>query len=280
MLESRMNLSRSKFLELLFESNQASCFTESPHGYKVSMAPSAGDLFFCINALHPTQDLAPTKEWHSQYKPRRADSNVVCYRNFLLELDEVPLTEQIAYVTNLVPVSSIVYSGGKSYHFVISLEEPVSAKEYRSIAKRLCKLVDKADPMCKNPSRLSRLPDVFRPDTGKKQELVEIRSRVPNSELLGLLPEEQKLERKYSSSSKLQYAPQIVIEACIFPDEVMERFNLQGRNLFFFWLYNRMNDAQIPDTSREEYVERAYENLRDVSDFSLEEAKQAARLRN
>lgn len=266
------------FLELLFNVGEASCFTESPYGWKVSLGPRAEDLYFCVNALHGQKDLAPVKEWHKEYQPRRADANVVSHRNFLLELDEVPLDEQVKYVTDLVPVSSIVYSGGKSYHFIISLTEPVSATKYKELARRLHRLVKKADRQCKNASRLSRLPGVWRPDTGKKQELVELRSRIELSDLEAVLPEEEKRKSSKPSADKLAYVPQLVIEACIYPDEVMERFNLEGRNLFFYWLFNRMNEANIPLSSRESYVERAYENLRDISDFSLEEARQAARL--
>jgi hypothetical protein len=274
-----MKFSRTAFLELLFDEGQASCFTESPHGYKVHMTPAKDDLFFCINALHPTEDLAPTKDWHSQYRPRRADANIVCYRNFLLEMDNMALDAQIKYVTDLVPVSSIVYSGGKSYHFIISLETAIDAETYRTWAKRLHLLVKEADPQCKNASRLSRLPDVVRPETGKTQELIELRTRINNSELEGILPElPVKPKVKYSAENKLNYVPQLVMEACIFPDDIMDRFELGGRNAFFFWLFNRMNEAQVAEGLREDYVERAYSNLRDVSDFSLEEARSAARL--
>ena len=276
-LERSLSQNRQRFLALLFEPGQASCFTRSEYGWRVSLAPKYDDLFFSINALHGQLDLAPVKDWHKEHQPRRADANVICHRNFLLELDDVPLDEQVDYVTNLVPVSSIVYSGGKSYHFIISLTEAVTAEKYKELAKRLHSLVTKADPQCKNPSRLSRLPDVTRPETGKAQALIELRNRIPLAELEAVLPTLEK-KKKSRNLANVDYVPQLLLEACIFPDDIMERFNLQGRNLFFFWLYNRMNEADVSDDLRERYVETAYENLRDVSDFSLEEARSAARI--
>lgn len=272
-----MDENRAKFLSLLFDEGQASCFTESPHGFRVNMGPVPDDLFFCINALHPTKDFAPTKDWHSEYKPRRADANVTCYRNFLIELDNFPLDKQIDYVTKLLPVTTIVYSGGKSYHFIVSLEDPVDAKEYKALAKRLQALVSGADPACKNASRLSRLPSVVRPETGKEQKLMLLNKRINNKELdllLPILPERPKYRYKDSN-----YTSSIILEATVYPDEIMEKFNLGGRNAFFFWLYNRMNEDGIEDGDRENYVERAYDNLRDSKGFSLEEAKHAARIK-
>lgn len=273
-------MSMSAFLGTLFSEGSTTCYTESPHGYKVKNAPYEADLYFCINELHPSADLNPTKDWHDRMVPRRADCNVVCYRNFLIELDNMPLEEQITYVKSRVPVTSIVYSGGSSYHFIISLETPLqNYEEYMNVAKRLLLLVPEADPTCKNPSRLSRLPTRVRPDTDKVQSLVYLNSRVPNAELLAKLPELPVTEkREYTQAQKREYVTPLILEAVHEPNKVMARSNMT-RNLFFFWLYNRFEDAQVSKESRERYVSLAYNNLQDIADFTFDEALTAARIR-
>lgn len=116
---------------------------------------------------------------------KREDSNVTTYRNFLVEMDSVPLEEQIAIQHKIdLPHSLKVFSGKKSYHFVISLETALeSESEYRAWATALLKAVPFADKANKNPSRLTRMPGHLREDTGQEQTLLEGRSRIANHEL-------------------------------------------------------------------------------------------------
>lgn len=272
----------NKFLETLFDPGQFSCFTESPHGYRVSSGPRADDLFFCINALHPYKDLNPVKEWHSENLPRRADANVVSYRNFLIELDTVPLEKQIAYVRDEVPVSSVVYSGGKSHHFILSLIEPLAnADEYRLMARRLLSLFPEADPTCKNPSRLSRLPDRLRPETDKRQELVHLGPRIARPSLEALLPEVElyKPQAPRTAQDVKAFVTPLLISACVEPDAFMSEHSIRGRNQFCYWLGCRFAELNLGMESRHKYLEMAYNNLSDVKDFSFEEAMSAARVR-
>lgn len=274
-----MNL--ANFLDTIFDLSQVTCYTDTPHGYKVRANPKDTDIYFCINALHPYKDLQPTKDWHDNAVPRRADCNVVCYRNFLIELDDMPLEEQIEYVTSKVPVTSIVYSGGSSYHFIISLEHPVATyEEYTGIARRLLKLLPAADRACKNPSRLSRLPFRVRPETGRLQSLKFLGERIPIKELEGRLPKIEE-RRKFDASTPeaRSYISSLVIEAASFPDKIMRDRNLPGRNLFFYWLGQRMAETDTALDTRERMVEQAYNNLQDTSGFSFEEALMAARVR-
>lgn len=269
----------NNFLNVLFNEGAVTCFTESPYGYKVKSRPYPEDLFFCINELHPERDLNPTKDWHDEFLPRRADCNVVCYRNFLIEIDGMPLEDQITYVKSRIPVSSIVYSGGSSYHFIVSLETPVKTyEEYMNISKRLLLLLPEADPACKNPSRLSRLPGRVRPETDKMQDLVYLGGRVSNDTLISKLPALPLIERRqYTPDEKRSYTTPLILEAIHEPDAVMQRSNMT-RNLFFYWLYNRFEDAGIEPEKRERYVTTAYSNLKNIEDFSFDEALAAARL--
>lgn len=269
----------NNFLNLLFSEGAVTCFTESPYGYKVRTAPYPKDLYFCINELHPSRDLNPTKDWHSEFSPRRADCNVVTFRNFLIEIDTMPLSDQIAYVKSRVPVSSIVYSGGASYHFIISLETPLATyEEYMDVAKRLLMLLPEADSACKNPSRLSRLPGRVRPETDKMQDLIYLNGRIQNDLLIARLPElPERSTRIYTKDEKRAYVTPLILEAIHEPDAVMQRTGM-GRNRFFFWLYNRLEDVSASQELREKYVTTAYNNLKDIEDFTFDEALQAARL--
>lgn len=266
------------FLRLLFDDGQQTCFTPDPHGTAVKAAPGAADLFFSINALDASMDHGPVESYHDAYKPRRADINVTCFRNFLLELDGMPMEQQIAHVTALVPVSSIVHSGGKSYHFIISLEDALpSLMDYRNVARQLHALVPQADPACKNPSRLSRLPGRLRPDTGNMQQLVQLGARVPNKQLMAVLPPLQEPEQHPASGSAF-WMHVSLFKYLDSPEQAIAELGLAGRNGFFFWLGNRLAEAGFAPQDRAAYVRRAYSKLQNTHNFDLREALQAARI--
>jgi len=179
-----------EFFNCLFDENEYTCFAVEPKGTEVYLAHAAIDekeAYFSINPLNGKIDTCPTESWHHPEKPRRCDGNVVVYRNILLEMDSTPLEQQREYMQKIqLPYSTCVFSGSKSYHFIISLETPLmSRSEYDSLVRRVYKAVGnkKLDPTCKNPSRLSRIPGHHRKDTGKIQELIRIQGRVANQEL-------------------------------------------------------------------------------------------------
>lgn len=116
----------------------------------------------------------------------REVSDVSVFRNFLVELDSGTLDKQVEYVERLgLPYSAAVYSGGKSVHFILSLETPLAnADEYYRFATFLLgSLAVRADQTNKNPNRFSRTPGFVR-DNGREQELLELRGRIPNSIVL------------------------------------------------------------------------------------------------
>lgn len=251
---------QSKFLNTLFDINQKTCFSSDPYGTELTMGPTTNDLFFSINPMRIS----------------RKDENVTCFRNFLIEIDSLPLEEQIEYVRLRVPVTSIVYSGGKSYHFIISLVQPLaSIEDYRHVAKRLHMLLPMADKSTKNPSRFSRLPGVFRYNTGKYQELIKLSNRIPNSELFYLLPVLS--EPQQPASGQQNFAPADLFDSIVWPDVLISRMGC-GRNAFFFWLGNRLDDAKVDRNTKYYFVSEAYSNLKDTQNFNLQEAFAAARI--
>jgi hypothetical protein len=166
------------FIEVLFDREDSTCYSETPRGIEVGDAHhpfnhSRKDAFFSINAMNPGKT--------------RADSSVIKYRNILIEIDKISVEHQQAHILGMeLPYSTAVFSGSKSVHYIISLEEPLSDEQaYRAIVKRVYKAVgnDLVDQSCKNPSRFSRLPGHIRTDTGLEQKLLGIRGRVPNATL-------------------------------------------------------------------------------------------------
>jgi len=223
-------------------------------------------------------DKEPTKPWHSESVSRRADCNVLQNRNFLLELDAMALDEQVKYVRDLVPVTSCVYSGGKSHHFIISLKDPVTASEYAALAKRLHKHVPEADPTTKNPSRLSRLPFRVRPETGKLQELKYLGARINYTDLDALLPKLPTYAPRTVEQTRMMVTP-MLLKAAQEPDSIMQEYNIGGRNALLYWTYCRCQELGLSREARQHFVDTLYSNLRNKEGFSYEEALFAARLK-
>lgn len=272
-------LTMSNFLSTLFDTEDWTCFTDSPYGVQIFKWPKDTHIFFSINPIDAFQDLQPSKPWHAVNKPRRADCNVTRHRNFLIEMDNMNLDEQKEYVLSKLPVSAITYSGGKSLHFIISLKTPVSGQKYTELARRIHKLLPKSDPTQKNPSRLSRLPFRERPD-GKYQELLFLGDRIEIATLEKLLPELPTIIsiKDFSDPGTRQYIATEIFYAMQEPDTIIEEKNLGGRNHFFFWLGNRLKDLNYDKEKSLQCVETAYNNLQNKQDFDLHEALQAARI--
>lgn len=165
------------FLHTLFDKGEKVCYSSTPFGTATSPreAWKSKDVYFSINPLNGT----------------RADANVFVFRNILIEFDHIPLATQRELVRT-IPYSTLVFSGSKSIHAIISLEQPCkSAAEYRNLVERIYKKLPQADPANKNPSRFSRLGGQFRADSGQFQTILDIRHRITPSELnswLGPVP--------------------------------------------------------------------------------------------
>ena len=109
----------------------------------------------------------------------RADSCVREYRFIIVEFDHLKLSEQLEILRGLcrldAKIAAIIYSGGKSFHAWLRCEGVTTAEEWQAQVKDgLFSVLTKlgADPACKNPSRLSRLPGMFRADKSNWQRLL------------------------------------------------------------------------------------------------------------
>lgn len=272
-------MTRSDFLATLFDPDEATCFSNSPDGVSVFWEPLASDTFFSINPLSPIADMMPEKPWHAPDKPRRADHNVVCYRNILIELDNMPIMEQQQYVLERTPVTSIVFSGNKSYHFIISLANPCPTREaYDKLVRAFHRLLPLADKSTKNPSRFSRLPGVVRPDTGLLQELVYLGSRIQDVQLPTFPPAPQAYERP--TQFTLVEAESRVREGLqLGPEGIMAKYGLVGRNQAFYWFHKRLQEYGAPKEKKKQFVDQFYAKLENKKGFPIKEAYLAARVK-
>ena len=170
-------MNKQEFVNVLFDEDDTIgvCPNEKAFAKEVSRDAfvNTGGNFFVINAI----------------KGGRKAVNVTSFRNFLVEFDGMELEKQRPYVDSIgMPFSTQVYSGGKSYHFIISLEESLSSEtEYKHFANYIQNVVKTSDTSTKSCVKLSRLPDAYRAEKGKFQELVEVKTRVKNSDLFAWL---------------------------------------------------------------------------------------------
>lgn len=196
------NIIQTNALELLFSPTQsitvgndsyADCIPVEAH----SAASAGRGPFFSINSFVVGQNFNDKTEARSP----KADINVNCFQNFLFESDlsTITLQEQLKalkWLAAQTPIRLITYSGNKSYHVIISLNQPLpvsahnieAVSTYKHVWKGLCLYLeglldiyfqDKLganmeltlffDRATSNPSRSSRLPGYIRPDTGKTQ---------------------------------------------------------------------------------------------------------------
>lgn len=159
------------FINTLFNDDESICFSDSVFGTTVfnsvsDLPPISQIQFVSINPL----------------KEKRLDANVTAYRNILVEFDEVPLGKQLELIAE-IPHSTVVYSGGKSYHAVISLDTPCKNRdEYDLLVRRIYDRIPQADRSAKNPSRFTRFPG-YKRNTGAIQNLIYVGNRISNEML-------------------------------------------------------------------------------------------------
>ena len=166
-----------RFYELLFNEDEYGCFTDNTFGTKTYKARTRGNKaetqYFSINPFHKGTT--------------RAGANVSSFRNMLIEIDEdkngnkIPREKQEELFHSLgVPFSTLVWSGSKSYHGIICVQEGFDdiAHYHRAVAavyRVLAKNDFAHDTKVKDPGRLSRAAGALRFNV--VQEIQQLRSR-------------------------------------------------------------------------------------------------------
>lgn len=179
-----------KLLNLMFRPSESVCVHHNRYGYHsvpLEHAMSNTVTMVSKDSTRPNEYIDSSKMIFVALNPIkgfRKDENAYKYRNFLVEIDVGSQKEQMEYIKKLgMPYSAAVFSGNKSVHFLISLNEDLPNEDtYRKIAMWIQSIVTLADRNCKNPSRSIRLPGAMR-DTGKMQELLELRGAVELTKL-------------------------------------------------------------------------------------------------
>lgn len=165
------------YLKLLFNKDEMVCFGHSPYCTSASNVSMEG----IINAKHYVT-LNPLNG-------TRADANVASYRNILIEMDKCSLEKQLKLLNETeTPYSSLVYSGGKSYHAIISIEGGLDSRQtYDRYVRAIYEAIDPKekyiDQACKNPSRFTRLGGAIRPDNSVLQNILNLNNRITKEEL-------------------------------------------------------------------------------------------------
>ncbi len=181
-------------LDLMFEPEDEVCVSNSQWAYHSMPQKSvlSGEVtLVSSNQTVPiqkvkTEDL--TLLCINAIKGYRKDDNVTSCRNFLFELDVGTLASQAIYVQSIdLPTSAYIYSGNKSLHFLVCLEESLDVKTYRLLYQWALNIGTLFDQNCKNPSRCVRIPGSIRPDTGREQRLVELKTRVKLDDFMAWL---------------------------------------------------------------------------------------------
>ena len=180
-----------QFLDLFYNEGEHICISHDGYGYhSVSQEALEGT----VSQISPNEkvDIKEITEEDvvlasiNPVKGYRRDANVTAYRGFLVEMDDGTLEEQHKYIKESgLPFSICVFSGNKSLHYGIVLDEDLPSYEiWRDIAEWILNILDKADPMTKNPTRSIRFPGSIRKDgKGQEQKLVELRTRISADEL-------------------------------------------------------------------------------------------------
>jgi len=109
-------------------------------------------------------------------RSRRADSCVAAFRFAVIEFDNLPREEQLAFWAAVrLPVAVLVDSGNKSVHGWVMVDAADRESWERDVEQGLfgTRLMPLGvDASCRNESRLSRMPGFIRPDTNRGQHLL------------------------------------------------------------------------------------------------------------
>lgn len=181
------NKELNQYLDILFDESDGVCASKTLMGTTVKtrdeIKATVEDLnFVCLNPLALNE--------------KRKDEYVTSFKSILLESDVLPLSEQRDFFDGIgLPVSTVVFSGNKSFHYVITLAEPLTeSSQYKALVSRIFSAVNEKAKVAYpelaeknpklidfnniNPSRLTRIPGFCRSGTDVMQQLVYCGVRV------------------------------------------------------------------------------------------------------
>lgn len=195
-----------QFLKLFYNEGEEICVSDCAGAYHSIEQNKLGEDFLLISPKEGKEPrlcdehrvilsaINPINGW-------RRDENVTAYRTFMIECDDMPLKKQWEYVNKMkFPFSYCCYSGGKSLHFALVLDEDiVSENVYKFTYEWILNIMKEADQQTKNPSRSVRFPGNIRRETGKKQKLLHMGERISPNKLrdwLNMFPNEKPIVKE------------------------------------------------------------------------------------
>lgn len=187
-----------EFYDVLFDANESVCFGQTKYDTKVF------PVAIGLNEAHSFFTVNPMKAGTT-----RADYNVSAYRNLMFEIDEDTEGNKILKEDQLtilkkakLPLSTLLWSGGKSYHSIVSIADIFveDKAEYQALWKAIASILNKTaedlgyslkfDAATKNPSRFTRTAGAIRLHVDRENEeqrVAKVNRRITKSEILGWL---------------------------------------------------------------------------------------------
>lgn len=200
-------------IKLLFNENETICVSKNQFSFH--SIPLKDALDGPITLLSPNESV-PISYCNSSeltlvainpINGFRNDSNVTAFRTFLFEIDTGSIKEQIGYFKHLgIPLSAQIFSGNRSVHALVILDEDLDEKSYRYLYEWALNILTMCDHNCKNPSRSVRIPGAYR-EPDKKQRLIGIGNRVSHKDFMGWLNQYPHLRPKVRQKKVLTGAP-------------------------------------------------------------------------
>lgn len=171
----KMNDETRQYLNILFDEEDHVCYGTSP--YDILVTPQSelpdGVCYVGVNSFRPGTT--------------RKKVNVDKHRSFTLEFDVGRKRSHFNYIwSNDVPYSVAVDSGGKSTHFIITLENPVDASVYDDCTRAIKRIQANIDKTPLHSAGFTRLAGVTR-DNGNPQKLLKVKGRIPNEDFMSWL---------------------------------------------------------------------------------------------
>jgi hypothetical protein len=173
------NKTPEDFFNLLFDEGEYTNFAGLPDAPSMSMSilnwVSPGYRYFSLN---------PIKQGKS-----RSNANVAKFRNLLFETDKIDLeSQQDLFNKSGLPYSTCVFSGRRSYHYIVSLDKPFEDRiKYQAVWLACQKVLNGSglnlDPSVEKPSGLTRKPGAVNQKTEQIQTLVDVKTRRSQEEL-------------------------------------------------------------------------------------------------
>lgn len=277
-----MKETTKQFLNLFYNPDETVCVSHNGYGYH-SISQDSIDSVITMespNVKIKPEDITENEILLASINPVdgfRRDENVTAFRAFLVEMDDGTLEEQMKYIKDSgIPYSICVFSGNKSLHFGIVLDEDLPTIDiWRDVAEWILNILDKADNQTKNPTRSIRFPGNKRKDgKGKVQELIKLNGRVSRSKLSAWLNKyPDKNPAKIRANNIRKRKPVVTTNGI--PKWVLDKLEYgidesKGRNNEWFTIAMELAKAGFSDDEMIAYTECYFTPERDFTQSEWE----------